>query len=751
MTYINKLKKKLSNKRFVAFVAIVTTLLAYQLFRLLRRNVGKVDDWRFSQNMTSSQSLMESIKYAAENPTAGEIIALSIAAIILLTNLGLAIRFTIKLFKKYIWADNPKEVVISKKRFLNVLSILSLGTVVPLILVWRGTVPEYILIATAVSMVIAALATSIYFIVTIIRAIIRKFNNKPNKDFFTRIGLSLLGTVQSGSILTLLIIVVNFVFPRLEMASGGSVGGGQVMYSTGSTSPVMPSPSLDFSKNSETIGYSTGGAKDINNFRENIKNSYLPIVSDITYEGLFYDYYFDTGRTEKCSKLFCPSYSLAKTEDPISREQEYYLSVGLNSGITKEDFQRKNLNLVVVLDISGSMSSSFNTYYYDNPDSNPEQTKTKMQIANESVADLLNYLRPEDRFGMILFDSQAYKAKPLNQVNMTDIKSIQNHILEIQPAGGTNMSAGLNMASDMLSQYKNADSDEYENRIIFLTDAMPNTGITGRESLVSITERNAEDRIYSTFIGIGVDFNTDLVESLTKVRGANYYSVHNNDDFKYRMAEGFEYMVTPLVFDLKLELKSDNYEIEKVYGSPEADQATGEIMKVNTLFPSDSKEGQNKGGLVLIKLAKKDNNRIDESEEIELKVSYEDRKGKTDSSSKTIDGFQRINDSEYFANNGIRKGILLSRYASLLKSWVIDTQRRSANPANQPIVDTDNGIPADPEIILGEWERQSTTFSVSPHYKDLFELFQTYFEDEMEEIDDETLEKELELLNKLSD
>ena len=43
------------------------------------------------------------------------------------------------------------------------------------------------------------------------------------------------------------------------------------------------------------IGYSTGGAKDINNFRDNIDNGYFPLAQDITYEGIFYDYYFDTG------------------------------------------------------------------------------------------------------------------------------------------------------------------------------------------------------------------------------------------------------------------------------------------------------------------------------------------------------------------------------------------------------------------------------------------------------------------------
>ena len=47
---------------------------------------------------------------------------------------------------------------------------------------------------------------------------------------------------------------------------------------------------------SQSIGFSTGGAKDTNNFRENIKYGYFPISTDITYNGLFYDYYFETGK-----------------------------------------------------------------------------------------------------------------------------------------------------------------------------------------------------------------------------------------------------------------------------------------------------------------------------------------------------------------------------------------------------------------------------------------------------------------------
>ena len=76
----------------------------------------------------------------------------------------------------------------------------------------------------------------------------------------------------------------------------------------------------------------------------------------MTYEGLFYDYYFDPGVIQECQKLFCPAYSYAVSRDPFSGEPQYYLSVGLNSGV--KDFQRKKLNLVVVLDYSGSMGSS---------------------------------------------------------------------------------------------------------------------------------------------------------------------------------------------------------------------------------------------------------------------------------------------------------------------------------------------------------------------------------------------------------
>lgn len=509
-------------------------------------------------------------------------------------------------------------------------------------------------------------------------------------------------------------------------------------------SMVAPSPSIG-SGGSRNIGFSTGGAKDINNFRENIEQGYLPIPTDITYEGLFYDYYFDTGQQKECKKLFCPSYSYAVSKDPFSEEPEHYLSVGLNSGIS--DFERKKLNLVVVLDYSGSMGSPFDQYYYDRFGNKVEQKaeesgKTKMEIADQSVVALLNHLNEDDRFSLVVFSDDAFLVDPLTPLSDKDPERLKEQILGIKEYGGTYMEAGMKKGTTLFDRYLEANKSEYENRIIFLTDAMPNIGETGESELLRMLEDNAAKGVYTTFIGIGVDFNTELVEKITKIKGANYYSVHSAGEFKERMDDEFDFMVTPLVFDLVLDLDAPGYEIEKVYGSPEADQATGEIMKVNTLFPSKAEEGQVKGGMVLIKLKK-----LSPEGMMKLKVSYKDRNGIEDSDEALVE----VPDVEpdYYQNDGIRKAILLSRYADLLKDWTID-ERKAAQSGQRvvPVVTFDSGIVI--PIELGEWERQSLPLQVAEPYRKLFGVFGRYFEEESLAAGDDNLQQEQVVLEKLS-
>ena len=524
-----------------------------------------------------------------------------------------------------------------------------------------------------------------------------------------------------------------------------------------SPSSVTGSATMDSAVSSETtngrtIGFSTGGAKDINNFRENIKNGYFPISTDITYNGLFYDYTFDTGEKEESKELFSPSYSTAISKDPISNKNELYMTVGLNSNIKQSDFKRKKLNLVVVLDISGSMKSSFNSYYYDKytekkQENTEDNEKTKMQIANESVNVLLDQLNDDDRFGMVLFDDDSYLGKPISLIRNTDVNAIKNHILEIEANGGTNFEAGYTKATELYKEYLNVNSYEYENRIIVITDAMPNYGETDEEGLMSYVKLNAEKGIYTSFIGVGVDFNTELIQTISDVKGANYYSVHNSKEFKERMGEEFEYMVTPLVFDLELNLKSEDYEIAKVYGSDTANKENGNIMKVNSLFPSKTtSNGEVKGGVILLKLNKKNEKT---SGNLNLSVSYKDRDGKQFSNSKDVIFAEQ---NEHYDNTGIRKAIVLTRYANTIKNWIMyertGEQRFIIIPA-VGIMDFDY-TEEQIRLILGKNERTSVKLKVSDTYKNIFNTIKQYILNENNELKDETLKQEIEILEDLT-
>ena len=395
------------------------------------------------------------------------------------------------------------------------------------------------------------------------------------------------------------------------------------------------------------------------------------------------------------------------------------------------------------------MASYFDRYYYDplkEEELQSEWTKTKIQVASESVVGLLDHLKPEEHLAIVLFDDQPQLVHPLKKVQNTNMEALKKHILRLHPGGGTNMSSGIELAGDLFKEHREVDSKEVENRIIFLTDAQPNLGDTGEEELVDMIKRNAEKKIYTTFIGIGVDFNTELIELFSQVRGANYYSVHSPTEFKERMVKNFDNMVTPLVFDLSVTIEAPGFELQKVYGAPGANEATKEIIKISTLFPSE-KEKETKGGLILLHMKKLPDHK---NSPLHLKVSYEDRNGKIDNHSEQFNFMEPV-EGEYYDNKGVRKGIVFARYVNLLKNWLL-YERKEGEKSNS-LLDTyrDHGIPhsVDSELELGQWERNPQKLIITSEYKELFRLFSSYFEKEMEIIGDSSMTKEKDLLNHL--
>ena len=96
----------------------------------------------------------------------------------------------------------------------------------------------------------------------------------------------------SLSLLLIAVYIANFTaIPNLSLNKvndweykSTSLQEGLQGWHQNNTSKQSLSPTAD-------LGFSAEGVKDVNNFRDNIKNGYLPIPRDITHEGIYYNYF----------------------------------------------------------------------------------------------------------------------------------------------------------------------------------------------------------------------------------------------------------------------------------------------------------------------------------------------------------------------------------------------------------------------------------------------------------------------------
>ncbi|KAL6768382.1 CGL127B [Auxenochlorella protothecoides x Auxenochlorella symbiontica] len=573
---------------------------------------------------------------------------------------------------------------------------------------------------------------------------------------------------------------------------------------------------------------STGGAQDVANFRANLNASYLPLPSDVTFNGIIKDYYFDTtGETSQlCTELFCPIYSIGTSPQPAlvqaadgpdsrTNASDLYMAVGLDSGIQADQFSRKKLNLVLLLDVSGSMDSPFNNYYYDQFGvqqnlTDEEQRKTKIQVAQEVLTGILDLLGPEDRVSIVLFSTDACQPLPLGKVGCLDVKALKADIeRDVKATDSTNTGAGMKLAIKTLEECEaclSADPNEWENRIVLMTDAQTNEGAVEDSELKSILEDAAAKGIYFTIVGIGLDFQTTLVVLITQVSGANYFSVHSPGEFQKRLVSQFNYSVTPLVFDLTLEIQSplglaseDGWRILQAYGSPNNDSTLtpdGKILSVKTLFPSPKEDAAIKGGVVLVRMLRP----AAANTPLQLVASYRDRtafvrKRPASNTTRTVPAgdLGATGPGASYQSSGVRKAILLARYTDLLRGWLVDQWQVASNATGPlPIPPTlcpgfptlfcpgpqleplsflaslsgqvrDCGlerwvapraciIPVPDVVIaprLGEWERQSSPLKISADARRAFQEFLPYFQAEAAALADASLDQEVAVLEQL--
>ena len=166
---------------------------------------------------------------------------------------------------------------------------------------------------------------------------------------------------------------------------------------------------------------------------------------------------------------------------------------------------RAPVNLAVVIDRSGSMQGA------------------KIAQARRAASRLVEMLNENDRLAIVHYGTDVEVlpgifATPENKVKM------QRFIANISENGGTNIGDGLVAGQ---AQIEKAKSDFRVNRLLLLSDGNPTVGITSPNGLANVVRRVRDAGISVTSLGVGADFNEDLMQKLADVGGGSYGFISN--------------------------------------------------------------------------------------------------------------------------------------------------------------------------------------------------------------------------------
>ncbi len=167
--------------------------------------------------------------------------------------------------------------------------------------------------------------------------------------------------------------------------------------------------------------------------------------------------------------------------------------------------KRSPVNLAVVIDRSGSMSGS------------------KIENARRAAQRLVDLLGDEDRISVVHYGTDVSAMGGLFATAENKVK-LKRYIANIIDEGGTNIGDGLAVGQKHIERAK---SDFRVNRLLLLSDGQPTVGITSSQGLTNVVRRIRDSGISVTSLGVGSDFNEDLMQRLADVGGGSYGFINN--------------------------------------------------------------------------------------------------------------------------------------------------------------------------------------------------------------------------------
>lgn len=191
----------------------------------------------------------------------------------------------------------------------------------------------------------------------------------------------------------------------------------------------------------------------------------------------------------------------------VRLEGETRLEVLFRLHAPERERGRPRLNLGLALDRSGSMAGG------------------KLKRALEAAAFLVQELGPQDRLAIVAYDDQIEQLLPSSPV--TDKPALLARLRGVHHGGSTNLFEGWREAAYQVAQHLDPAA---LNRVLLLTDGLANQGLTQPEAIAQHVGELARRGVSTTTLGIGRDFNEDLLVLMADRGGGQFYFVESAAD-----------------------------------------------------------------------------------------------------------------------------------------------------------------------------------------------------------------------------